>query len=362
MNAKKLTVCKANKLIEATYRLTLNETRVINACIAQVDSFAPLLTTDKFELSAKDFAKLFNISEDRAYSELQETTKTLYQRSLTIHNPDPTQPKLKKIETRWISTIGYVPEDGKIYLYFAHGILPFLSELKEQFTKYELYQIAGFKCIYSYRLYELLMQWKTKGSREIDIEWLKKHLELDTSYDRMDNLKRRVIDPAVKEINELTSYQVHWEQKKAGVKITHLIFTFSEKKSPEGDSEKPKRTAKSKEAKEKLILGVPMSEIEAAARVGESYEQAAARLNRKKETNSDAVSVSDLIAKAGIVKPQPAPVVSPSLVNSSLEVIKFFVQMNKENYLKEFEKNRGVLIKGVGVVYEADLKLAGLFD
>jgi plasmid replication initiation protein len=276
MNTKKLTVCKANQLIEASYRLTLNEQRVISACIAQVDSIAPLMATDKFELSAKDFAKLFSISEKRAYGELQDIAKNLYQRSLTIHNPDPTQPKLKKLETRWISTIGYIPEDGKIFLHFSQGILPYLSELKEQFTKYELNQISGMKCIYAFRLYELLMQWKTKGSREIEIEWLKKHFELDASYDRMDNLKRRIIDPAVKDINENSNYQVRWEQRKTGRKVTHLVFTFSEKKSPEGEkSAKPKITTKSKE---KMILGVPVSEIEKKARVGESYEQAAIRI------------------------------------------------------------------------------------
>jgi plasmid replication initiation protein len=280
MNTKKLTVCKANQLIEATYRMSLNEKRVINACIAQIDSTAPLTTTDKFELSAKDFAKLFGISEKRAYTDLQDITKTLYQRSLTIHNPDPAQPKLKKLETRWISSIGYVPDDGKIFLRFAQDILPYLSELKGQFTKYELTQISGMTCIYAYRLYELLMQWKNTGKREIDIEWLKKHLELEDGYNAMCDFKKRVIDPAVKDINSHSNYTVSWTQQKTGRKVTHLTFTFSEKTSPEGAETKPKRITK---PKEKMILGVPVSEIEAKARPGESYETAAGRINREKE-------------------------------------------------------------------------------
>ena len=66
-----------NEIIEAGYKLTLNEQRVVLACIAQVNSAEKLLVTDKFELSAKDFAQLFSISEDRAYSELQSIAKTL---------------------------------------------------------------------------------------------------------------------------------------------------------------------------------------------------------------------------------------------------------------------------------------------
>lgn len=45
-----------------------------------------------------------------------------------------------------------------------------------------------------------------------------------------------------------------------------------------------------------------------------------------------------------------------------LEIIKHYVTTKKADLLKEFERTRAVLIKGVGVVYPDDLKLAGLFD
>jgi plasmid replication initiation protein len=258
--------------------LSLNEQRVILACIGQVKSSEKLLVTDKFELSAKDFAKLFSISEDRAYSELQSIAKTLYQRSVTIHNPDASRPKLKKLETRWISSIGYMPEEGKIILCFAQDMLPYLSELKGQFTKYELKHIGDMTSLYGIRVYELLMQWKTTGKREIEIDWLKQQLEIEDKYPSIKDLKKYVIDPAVKDINTHSNYQVSWEQRKTGRKVTHLTFTFTEKQPL--TPEKPKRTAK---PKEKMILGVTVSEIEKLARAGESYEQAAARINKAKE-------------------------------------------------------------------------------
>ena len=229
---QKLIVCKANEVIEAGYRLSLNEQRVVLACIGQVNSMEELLKTDEFELSAKDFAKLYGISEDRAYSELQEVAKNLYQRSLTIHNPDPKRPKLKKIETRWISSIGYLPEDGKIILCFAQKLLPYLSQLKGTFTRYKLEHIGNMSSMYSIRLYELLAQWQSVGKREVEIDWLKTQFQLDESYDRMFDLKKRVLDPAVKDINENSNFNVMWEQRKTGRRVTHLIFTFAEKKVP----------------------------------------------------------------------------------------------------------------------------------
>lgn len=230
MEHKNLTVCKANEVIEAGYRLSLNEQRVVLACISQVNSMDELLETDEFELSAKDFAVLYGISKNRAYGELQEVAKNLYQRSLTIHNPDPKRPKLKKMETRWISSIGYMPEDGKIILRFSKDMLPFLSELKGSFTRYKLEHVGKMTSVYAMRLYELLAQWQGVGKREIELDWLKEQLQLDASYNRMNNFKARVIDPAIKDINANSNYDVSWIQRKTGRKVTHLIFKFNEKK------------------------------------------------------------------------------------------------------------------------------------
>lgn len=216
--------------------------------------------------------KAYGISEDRAYSELQDVAKNLYQRSLTIYNPDPKRPKLKKIETRWISSIGYMPEDGKITLCFAQKLLPYLSQFEGGFTTYKLEHIGNMNCICAIRLYELLMQWKTTGKREIEIDWLKKQFHLDESYDRMFDLKKRVIDPAINDINTHSNYQVSWTQRKTGRRVTHLTFTFAEKQPI-----KPKAAAK---IKEKMIDGIKESEIQKLAKVGESWKAAAARIKK----------------------------------------------------------------------------------
>jgi plasmid replication initiation protein len=246
MKHNNLTVCKSNEVIEAGYRLSLNEQRVVLACIGQVNSTEELLQTDEFELSAKDFAVLYAVSEDRAYSELQEVAKNLYQRSLTILNPDPKYPKIKKMEMRWISAIKYLPDDGKIILRFSQDMLPYLGELKGSFTRYKLEHVGKMTCIYAFRLYELLMQWQGVGKREIELDWLKKQLQLDASYDRMFDLKKRVIDPAVADINKNSNFNVSWTQRKAGRSISHLIFEFSEKKPLAAEKTKRKSKPKAK--------------------------------------------------------------------------------------------------------------------
>ena len=277
MKSNNLTVYKSNAVIQAGYQLGLNEQRVVLACIGLVDSRKELLITDTFELSAKDFVTLFGVSEKNAYKALIDVTQTLFKRYIVIENPFPDKPIINKLQTHWISSIYYMETEGKIALRFAPDLIPYLSQLQGSFTRYDLKHIGNMTSTYGIRLYELLMQWKTTGARTIEIDWLKKQFELDASYERMDNLKRRVIDPAVKDVNTHSNYQVSWTQRKTGRKVTHLTFIFTEKAPL--TPEKPKTAPK---LKEKKIGGVAVSEIEKFAKVGESWEEAAARINKTK--------------------------------------------------------------------------------
>ena len=279
MKTNKLIVYKANEVIEAGYKISLSEQRVVLACIGQINSAQELLTTDQFELSAKDFANLFDVSEKRAYQALVEVSENLFNRYIVINHPFRDKPNIKKLKTRWISSIYYNQNEGKVTLRFAQDILPYLSSLEGCFTKYELKHIGKMTSIYAIRLYELLMQWRTTGKREVEIEWLKEQFQIEDSYTRMYDLKKYVIEPAIKDINTHSNFKVAWEQRKTGRAVTHLVFTFAEKATEPNTTP----TAKpSRKAKGKMINGIIQSEIEAEARVGESYEGAAARIKAEK--------------------------------------------------------------------------------
>ncbi len=306
MNTNKLTVYKANEVIEAGYKISLNEQRVVLACIGQIESKKALLVTDEFELSAKDFAAIFDVTEKRAYQALIEVTENLFNRYIVINKPFPHKPNIDKLKTRWISSIAYNKTEGKITLRFAYDILPYLSSLEGCFTKYELKHIGKMTSIYAIRLYELLMQWRTIGKREVSIEWIKEQFELDESYNRMYDLKKRVIEPAIKDINKHSNFSVAWEQRKTGRTVTHLTFTFAEK-TPEPT--KTKSRDDHPKAKGKLINGIPQSEIEREARPGESYEQTAERLKKKREANVKAVDIKSKLAGVNLTgrKPKEGP-------------------------------------------------------
>jgi plasmid replication initiation protein len=233
-----LTVVKSNDLIEASYYLTLAEQRVILACVSKIQ---PEKDIDKvhFEVSAQELVEIMNLpNKEIAYKVLKEAVDKLAERWVTIDIPDPKN-KYSKYKTRWVSGIAY-EDDASIRLTFAYDILPFLSQLNGQFTQYKLLNVSKFTSIYAIRLYELLMQWQTTGTREIEIEWLKNRFDVPKSYSRMFDLKKRVIDPAIDQINKYSDLWVAYGQKKRGRKITHFIFEFGLKEEkPKKKLEKP---------------------------------------------------------------------------------------------------------------------------
>ena len=260
---KPLIVAKSNKVIESSYRLTLNEQRLVLACIAQIKKGRVVSVEDRFEVSAAEFAAVFDMGVDQAYRELQEVAERLYARSITIQNPDPKDPRITHLKTRWISSIAYLPNHGSLILRFAKDIIPFISLLEGNFKPYLLEAVAGMSSIYGIRFYELLMQWESKGEREIALVDLKRMLELEGKYAAIKDFKVYVLEPAMRDINEHSDLEASYTQRKAGRVVTHLIFKFQ-----------PKAAKRDK----KTVGKITKAEIERHARPGESYEQVEARL------------------------------------------------------------------------------------
>jgi plasmid replication initiation protein len=277
---KNLTVVKSNRIIEASYKLTLIEQKTLLAAISQVDSRLPLNPLQGFEISVDDLIRLSELETKNEYRDLKRAAERLLTRIVTINNPLPAEKRVTQLKTHWISSVFYIPTEGKIRLYFSPHIAPYLSQLTREFTKYNLSDIGKMSSIYAIRLYELLIQWRDTGRREVELAWLKNLYELGDKYPSIKDFKTRVLDPAIKDINTNTGYQVSWEQRKTGRKVTHLTFTFYEKQP---ETEKPKRT---NAKKEKTVYGVPMSEINKRALAGEKVEDAAARINREHEAKN----------------------------------------------------------------------------
>ncbi len=223
-------VTKSNALIEASYRLTIYEQRILLACISQVKRDEVITDQVMYSVSVQDIARLANITTGAAYQKLDEAAVRLKRREVRIaEEPNGKGRKPKVMVTGWVQTVVYIPEEGRVELRFNHDVIPYINLLSSEFTRYALGDVAAMTSAHGIRLYELLMQWEGRGRREVSLTWLRKTLYLGDQYPVYADFRRWVIEPAVKQINEHSSLKARWEPIKTGRKITHLRFTFAPK-------------------------------------------------------------------------------------------------------------------------------------
>lgn len=216
-------VTKANALIEASYNLTLNEQRIILACAAKLDGRKPMPRDAVFMLDVDEFAELFGTDSRNAYTEMEEAVTKLYERD--IRRIDG---KVRK-RLRWVYMAEYRKGEGKVRLGFSPEIAPYLTMLHRRFTSYRLEEIARLRSAYAIRLFEMLAQYVDTGVFVITVDEFKQRFGIEEKYDRFSNLKARVIQPAVDDLQAKTSLDISWQGIKKGKSVVRLEFRFEEK-------------------------------------------------------------------------------------------------------------------------------------
>ena len=226
-------VVKDNALIEASYKLSLVEQRLI--LMAIVEMRKPLDYQNKpreIVISASDYARHFDTHINTAYQALQDATKDLMARQFTFI--DIVDGKKIKKTSRWVSEIGYGVNEAVVTMKFAPAIMPLISELERRFTSYSLDRIASLNSAYAVRLYELLIQWRSTGLTPlIKLDDLRQKLGVEKNeYPRMTDFKKRVLDLGIEQINEHTYINAKYKQIKKGREIVGFEFSFKEKSKP----------------------------------------------------------------------------------------------------------------------------------
>ena len=130
--------------------------------------------------------------------------------------------------------------EATVKLIFAPIVIPLITRLEERFTQYEMKQISELSTGYAIRLYELLICWRTTGKTPIIelADFRQKMGVLDAEYQRMYDLKKYVLEPSLKQINEHTDITASYEQHKKGRTITGFSFKFKQKKKTEAETPK----------------------------------------------------------------------------------------------------------------------------
>lgn len=222
-------VKKDNRLIEAKYKLSIHQQRVLFTLLEKIHS-----SDDDFmhyDIDIGDIAEKFGLENGKAlYAQMQEAISDLVTKKITIQEGNQT------VVMAWLSYARYTKGQGIVEISFHKDLKPYLLQLKNHFTQYQLSAVARFKSSYSIRFYELLKmnEYLGKGGqfyRKFTIKELREYMQLDDGlYENFKDLRIRVIEPAYKEINEFSDIHiVDIEYLKKGRAVSDIRITAEPK-------------------------------------------------------------------------------------------------------------------------------------
>lgn len=229
-------VSMSNALTRSAHGLNLTQKRIIALALAKTDSkpdrhlYAGTRVGWMIQLTAKDYANAYDVSVDKAYEQLKEGAKGLL-RALW-KTTEQTKRGQTITQGQWLSLAQYHEGEGKVDIVFHPHVAPHLLGLKYEFTTYKLKQTAALRSIYSWRLYECLMSWKTTGQWTVSVEEFRKLMEIEKYQNDFGKVVTWIINPAIKELKAKNNLIVSYEKIKAGVKVAELEFKFYE--NPQG--------------------------------------------------------------------------------------------------------------------------------
>lgn len=254
-------VVKSNALINAMFDMGLQEMRFLAFAISQLPrGLEPLKGTPvDLEIDVSALAEAFEIDPKNAYHETKALADRLMKKIIEFESDG------RQIGVGLLSKREYHIGEGRLLLRFDEDLIPHLIGLKENFTKYRIKDVYQFKRASTWRMYELLKQFKEVGKREFELEELKFKLGVGGLYSRLSDFKRRIIDTAIEDINVTSDILVTFDQKKRGRRVVKLIFHIRQ------NEDTMTRMEKLRKQTDKITAKTPPPNPEFAKRLREEF-------------------------------------------------------------------------------------------
>jgi len=173
-------------------------------------------------LTAKEFSDTFNVDIKNSYGFLKQAVDKLMKTDIRIERPED--------KGYWrinvCSTAEYCEKEGRITIEFTDRIMPYLAQVRERFTLYNLKEVSGFNSLYTTRLYELIQEFKETGWIRRSIEQLREIFAVGDKLAIYADFKRKTFEHACNEINKVYDYGLSFKEIKEGRKVAAIEFSF----------------------------------------------------------------------------------------------------------------------------------------
>lgn len=232
MDLRERSVTKANELIQKSrFSLSAQQQKIVLFLISQINYWDEDFKVYTFSIA--EFCRVCGIERPggKGYGELKGAIKEIADKSLWVRLDNG-----KETLLRWIEK-PYIDEGkGTVEIRLDKDMKPYLLQLRENFTNYELVYTLQFRSKYSIRLYELIRSLQYHDAQELGCQFTVEQLKalLDgEEYQEYRDFKRRVLNMAVGEVNRYSDRDVTYTEQKRGRKVTGLVLAIRVKSREE---------------------------------------------------------------------------------------------------------------------------------
>ena len=251
---EKRKVVEHNSLITSISKMDKTPLKMFELAVSCIDTEKPLEDNTVY-LSKKDLFAFFKVSDNDKHSRFKEAVEKMQKQAFFKIKSN----KALGIEYESIVPIPYVKwtdYNDEVLIRFSPEIIPYLVNLKKNFTQHALSDLAELNSKYSIILYRWLSMnynqyehYSVKGGRRaeqveayrnpsISIKELREMTDTINEYKLMHQFTERILKEPLEEINAHTSFNVSYEKVKKGRSIDSIVFHIEKKRMADDNSYK----------------------------------------------------------------------------------------------------------------------------
>ena len=251
---EKRKVVEHNALIQSVAKMQKTALKMFELAVSCIDT-ENLPENNTVYLSKKELFSFFEVSSSSKHSQFKEAIEFMQKQAYFKIKSN----KALGIEYESIVPIPYVKwndYNDEVTIQFSEHIMPYLINLKAEFTQYKISELQKLNSKYSLILYRWLsMQYNqyehysVKGGRRaeqveayrnpsIPVKELRVITDTVNDYERFQSLETWVLKKPLEEINAHTSFNVSYEKVKKGRSIDSIVFHIEKKRMADDNSYK----------------------------------------------------------------------------------------------------------------------------
>ncbi|MBC1705852.1 RepB family plasmid replication initiator protein [Listeria welshimeri] len=242
-------VVQHNDLITSVAKMDITPLKFFEIAVASLD-ISNIPADRTVCVSKKVLYSFFEAKSKNRHTRFKQVVLSLHQQAVfQIREMDEKRGKYNYQIISPLSKTEWNDYNDLVYFKFTEEIMPYLVDLKDNFTQYSLVNIKKLKSKYSvilfrwivmnYNQYEYYNNKKNRSNQllerfknpEISVEELRKLTHTEKSYTQFNNFERRVLKEAEIEINEFTYLNLRYKKIKSGKSITSIQFFIERKES-----------------------------------------------------------------------------------------------------------------------------------